>query len=149
MGGSSNSGTRKDSNEQKKEDEKMNDLLNVNEKTYRIIKRSYLKAVKWGKDTLDILDEQGKPAILTAYAKYMIEYIEGQRKAKGLPIYDPSINDHVCKNAKCGYQWVGKKDPKCCPRCKSRQDDSVFGNCLTCGKPFLNASYTCNTCKKI
>lgn len=105
--------------------------LEINEKTYRLIKRSYLKALKEGSETLDLTDEQGKPILVTKYAKYLLEYVEGHRRAKGQNIYEPNKNDHTCKNPNgCGYKWIGKADSVSCPRCKYRQDTAKKGEML-------------------
>jgi ribosomal protein L37AE/L43A len=117
----------------------MIDPLLMNEKTYRTIKRSYLKALALKKDTLDILDENGKPAILTAYAKYLLQYTEDKRKAMRLPIYEPSKFDKQCP--KCRYQWVSRKENVVeCPQCKTRIKPQ---NCIICGDPMTAMGNTC------
>jgi rubrerythrin len=101
-------------------------LLEINDKQYRMLKRSYLNAINEGRETLDIVDQNGQPAILTKFAKYWLEAIENNRQTKGLNIYDPAINDHTCKNPNgCNYKWIGKVNPVSCPRCKYRQDTLI------------------------
>lgn len=100
---------------QKESDATMQNLLNINEKQYEMLKRAYSKATKEGQEQFEI---QGQP-VLTKFAKYLLEYLENQRRATGQRIYEPSKHDITCE--KCGYQWTSRvENVKACPSCKQR-----------------------------
>jgi predicted Zn-ribbon and HTH transcriptional regulator len=90
-------------------------ISNLNEKQYEELKRNYLDAIKNNRDKFFI---DGQP-VLTKFAKYLLEYLENQRRATGQRIYEPSKHDITCK--KCGYQWTSRvENVKACPSCKQR-----------------------------
>ena len=94
-------------------------LTQINEKQYEMLKRAYNKATKEGQEQFEI---QGQP-VLTKFAKYLLEYLENQRRATGQRIYEPSKHDKICKNPNCKYAWISRiGEPKLCPRCKHRLD---------------------------
>ena len=101
---------------QKESDAKMQNLLNINEKQYEMLKRAYNKATKEGQEQFEI---QGQP-VLTKFAKYWLDAIENQRRATGQRIYEPSKHDITCP--KCSYSWVSRtiNKPKTCCNCKYR-----------------------------
>ena len=102
---------------QKESDAKMQNLLNINEKQYEMLKRAYNKATKEGQEQFEI---QGQP-VLTKFAKYWLDAIENQRRATGQRIYEPSKHDITCPNNNCGYRWTSRvESPKACPKCKQR-----------------------------
>lgn len=92
-------------------------LMELNDKQYQLLKREYIEAVKQKKEQFSI---QGQP-VLTKFAKYWIEGVEGLRKKRGLRIYNPKIDDKKCPI--CQYKWTKRiENPKVCPRCKNRLD---------------------------
>jgi predicted Zn-ribbon and HTH transcriptional regulator len=90
-------------------------LTQLNEKQYEMLKRAYNKATKEGQEQFEI---QGQP-VLTKFAKYLLEYLENQRRATGQRIFNPEIHDITCP--KCGFEWTSRvESPKTCPSCKAR-----------------------------
>lgn len=89
-------------------------LLNINEKQYENLKRSYLEAIK-NKQEQFIIDGQ---TVLTKFGGYWLDAIENDRKIRGERIYEPSKHDLTCK---CGYSWTSRvENVKACPSCKYR-----------------------------
>lgn len=90
-------------------------LTNLNEKQYEMLKRAYNRATKEGQEQFQI---QGQP-VLTKFAKYLLEYLENQRRTTGKRIYEPTKHDKTCP--KCSYIWVSRvENVKACPKCKTR-----------------------------
>jgi len=98
----------------------MNTLLEINDKTYFDLKRRYLEATKSNEEMFSF---DGKP-VLTKFAKYLLEFVENERKSRGERIYEPNKHDQTCINKNCNYQWTtrGMNKAKVCPKCKYRQD---------------------------
>jgi rubrerythrin len=91
-------------------------IANLNQKQYQELKRNYLDAERNNRDKFFI---DGQP-VLTKFAKYLLDFVENERKSRGERIYEPNKHDMVCK--KCGYSWVSRvENVKACPQCKSRR----------------------------
>lgn len=98
-------------------------LMELNDKQYQLLKREYIDAINQKKDKFDL---QGQP-VLTKFAKYWLNSIENARKKRGLRIYNPKLHDktHKCPDGQT-YHWVSRKDESlACPRCKNRLDKPI------------------------
>lgn len=65
-----------------------------NDKAYRIVKRAWFEAHKHNREAC-LHDEFGKPALLTKFAYYGLQFVDEQRKRMKLRTFDAEKNKWI------------------------------------------------------